>query len=359
MPIADIHLCAPVYSPDADDLEAALDVNTPFEEGLFEETLRIGLTLDVHERVGMLDVIKPQRGEGVSCSPKGETLQRTPVGEEPLGHAAVGQQFEGARVDAERFGVGGPHECFFDDARTMPMFGQEECCGQSGGTGPNDENVCRGGIHALLLALANNKSRDPASYSGAMPAAIDQTRILDSVLTVWREHGYQGSSTRRIAALAGISEMTLFRRYGDKAALFRAALEFEAGQFRADAIHYTGSLEIDLERIVGAYESLLERSGPIILDFLLEAPRNPELAQIRPVPLEAIAHIAAVMERYQQEGRLRQHPPVNAVLVLLSPLLTAALLRQAQPQLGLTLDRHQCVQSFLQGWELEHTITHS
>ena len=186
-----------------------------------------------------------------------------------------------------------------------------------------------------------------------MPPPIDRIHILESVLVVWREDGYQRATTRKIAALAGITEMTLFRRFGDKGALFRAALELEAERFATDAISYTGSLSVDLERIVGAYEALLDRSVSIVLDFLVEAPRNPDLAAIRSVPMAAIGRIASIIGQYQRDGHLRGRSPIDIVLALLSPLLMAALLRRAQPGLAIAMDRRAYVRNFLEGWAAE------
>ena len=183
-----------------------------------------------------------------------------------------------------------------------------------------------------------------------MPAPVDLTRILDSVLAVWREDGYQRATTRKVAALAGVSEMTLFRRFGDKAALFRAALALEAERFAVEAVAYTGSLAVDLQCVVEAYEALLERSAPIVLDVLLEAPRLPELARVRPAPLAAIAQVAAIIARYQREGQLRPGAPVEAILALLSPVLMAALLRRAQPELAVSVSPAERVRTFLNGW---------
>lgn len=183
-----------------------------------------------------------------------------------------------------------------------------------------------------------------------MPAPVDPTRILDSVLAVWRADGYQGATTRKVAALAGVSEMTLFRRFGDKAALFRAALDLEAARFATEAVAYTGALAADLERVVAAYVALLDRSAPIVLDVLLEGPRLPELARIRPAPLAAIAQIAGIIARYQREGQLRPGAPVDAVLALLSPVLMAALLRRAQPEMAVATPPAERVQRFLDGW---------
>lgn len=185
-----------------------------------------------------------------------------------------------------------------------------------------------------------------------MPAAIDTVHILESVLTVWREDGYQRATTRKVAALAGISEMTLFRRFGDKAALFRAAMELEAERFSANALTYSGDLEADLQQVVRAYATLLKQSAPIIFDFLLEAPRNPELARIGLVPMAAMAGIAQILGRYQAVGRLRPGEPMSALIDLLSPVIMTALLSRAQPGVAPSVDPAERVRGFLNGWAL-------
>lgn len=196
------------------------------------------------------------------------------------------------------------------------------------------------------MAVKNAKLR----YSKAMPAAIDSSHILESVLAVWREEGYARATTRRVAALAGISEITLFRRFGNKAALFRAALELEAERFSNEAIHYHGDIRNDLARILEAYAALLDRSAAIILDFALEAPRNPDLARIRSVPLAAMSQVGLVIARYQADGVLRPGPPLTVLLALLSPLVMSALLKRAQPDINLSIDAFTRVEAFLEGW---------
>jgi AcrR family transcriptional regulator len=183
-----------------------------------------------------------------------------------------------------------------------------------------------------------------------MPPPIDIPHVLESVLTIWREAGYQRATMRNIAVLSGVSEMTLFRRFGDKAALFRAALELEAERFTEQALEHTGSIEDDLEQIVRAYSELLERSAPIILDFLLEAPRNPELARIRAVPQGAIAKVAMTIIRYQSDGQLRAGSPFAVLISLLGPLVMAALVTRAQPGMLPPPDPADRVRDFLLGW---------
>lgn len=55
----------------------------------------------------------------------------------------------------------------------------------------------------------------------------DKTRekLLEATLELVSEKGYLGATTREIAALAGVSELTLFRKFGKKENLFEEMLE--------------------------------------------------------------------------------------------------------------------------------------
>src|SRR6478609_280541 len=50
-------------------------------------------------------------------------------------------------------------------------------------------------------------------------------RILDAAKKVYAQHGFRGATTRLIAIEAGVNEVTLFRTFGSKAALFEALLQ--------------------------------------------------------------------------------------------------------------------------------------
>ena len=70
----------------------------------------------------------------------------------------------------------------------------------------------------------------------AKPLAPEDRReaILDAVIPLLRERG-RAVSTKEIAEAAGVAEGTLFRAFGDKDALIRAAIErmFDPLPFRA------------------------------------------------------------------------------------------------------------------------------
>jgi AcrR family transcriptional regulator len=53
-------------------------------------------------------------------------------------------------------------------------------------------------------------------------------QLLRAALTVFAELGSRGATTRRIAQVAGVNEVTLFRHFGSKDALLREALAWAA-----------------------------------------------------------------------------------------------------------------------------------
>jgi AcrR family transcriptional regulator len=51
-------------------------------------------------------------------------------------------------------------------------------------------------------------------------------QLIQAALQVYAESGSRGATTRRIAEVAGVNEVTLFRHFGSKEALVRRALEW-------------------------------------------------------------------------------------------------------------------------------------
>ena len=52
-----------------------------------------------------------------------------------------------------------------------------------------------------------------------------QVKIIDATMTLILEKGYSGATTKEIAALAGVNECTIFRRFHEKKEIVLAALE--------------------------------------------------------------------------------------------------------------------------------------
>lgn len=58
----------------------------------------------------------------------------------------------------------------------------------------------------------------------------NRDRILAAATKVYAQHGFRGATTRLIAIEAGVNEVTLFRTFGSKAALFEALMQAHVAQ---------------------------------------------------------------------------------------------------------------------------------
>jgi AcrR family transcriptional regulator len=183
-----------------------------------------------------------------------------------------------------------------------------------------------------------------------MPAPIAESRILEAALAVWREEGYRAATTRKVAQRAGIGEVTLFRRFGDKATLFSKALAYEAQRMLDNDLAFTGDVRHDLLQIAQAYDRMLDRNAAIVVDFLYGAPNEEELASLAPIPRETIATLARIVAQYQISGALRGETPFDVLLPLLSPILVQKMLSRAQPGLPLRDDLAARVDYFINGY---------
>ena len=182
-----------------------------------------------------------------------------------------------------------------------------------------------------------------------MPASIPADRILEAVLEVWRERGYGAATTVAVARRAGVGEVTLFRRFGDKARLFGAALDREAEALRAAAPRFTGDVEQDLLDVAASYDAMVSRNAAIIIDFLCSAPYIDDLAKLTPSPLAAVNQLALIIDMHQKAGNLRGSDPHTELAELLGPILLKRMLAEAQPALALSNELPALVERYLHG----------
>jgi AcrR family transcriptional regulator len=184
-----------------------------------------------------------------------------------------------------------------------------------------------------------------------MPKVIENECVYQAVMQVVLERGYAGATTKQMAEAAGVSEVTLFRKYENKSQLVRQAISWLVGQLGFEtAAQYSGDIKADLLHIVQAYQDLVIQHGPFIAVLLSEMPRNPELADFIDAPIRVFTNLGQVLARYQTEGVLRQEHPMHALAALLGPLIYTTMLRGAMKEIPLPpLDLSNHVDYFLDG----------
>ncbi|HEX3865489.1 MAG TPA: helix-turn-helix domain-containing protein [Gemmatimonadaceae bacterium] len=104
-------------------------------------------------------------------------------------------------------------------------------------------------------------------------------RILDAAKKVYAQHGFRGATTRLIAIEAGVNEVTLFRTFGSKAALFEALMDAHAAQ---TAIMELPDAPVDPEREMtewcAAMLSHMRENSALIRTSFGEVEERPEAA---------------------------------------------------------------------------------
>jgi AcrR family transcriptional regulator len=187
-----------------------------------------------------------------------------------------------------------------------------------------------------------------------MPKIIEDQTIYQSAIRVVIERGYSGATTKQIAEAAGISEVTLFRKYGNKAQLVKQAIMAMAGQIDLQtAAAYTGDVAADLLRVVETYQASAGEFGQFFYTVLLEIPRHPDLSDSLESPIELINHVGKLIARYQSDGVLVQEHPLHAVAALWGPLMATNLIRSAAPAVAPPqIDLQAHVAQFLDGRRL-------
>jgi AcrR family transcriptional regulator len=183
---------------------------------------------------------------------------------------------------------------------------------------------------------------------------VTDATMFDAALAVLAERGYAGATTRRIAEAAGINEVTLFRRFGDKRQLILAAIHADISRLSDNGLTTTGDIEADLIRVVEYYSDIYQHRNGLVGTLLLEGARNPNVAALIKEPLGAMSRLAEIFAGYQRAGQMVEEPTAFAVQALLAPLLVITLLqRVSSSEIGVP-DARTVVQRFLKGRLTEH-----
>jgi AcrR family transcriptional regulator len=179
-------------------------------------------------------------------------------------------------------------------------------------------------------------------------AATDET-VFDATLAVLAERGYAGATTRGIAKAAGINEVTLFRRYGDKRGLILAAIHADMQRLAKVGLEPSGDVEGDLVRVVEYYAGLYQHRKGLVATLVLEGSRDPEVAALISDPLAAVSRLGELVAHYQGTGELAEGPTDYVVQALLAPLLMSSVVRRIADSGGALPDPQWVVRRFLAG----------
>jgi AcrR family transcriptional regulator len=150
------------------------------------------------------------------------------------------------------------------------------------------------------------------------PPAPKETRqkIIEAAVEIGSKVGYARATTKAIAEIAGVNEITLFRHFGSKANLFSAAIEQYGGPALAPAIEaqLSGDYPQDLMLFGNIFlEILVERKEMMHL-LLCESAHIPEVRSVLARnPRELRKMLARYLRSQMDKGVIKeQHPEAMA-----------------------------------------------
>jgi TetR/AcrR family transcriptional repressor of mexJK operon len=166
-------------------------------------------------------------------------------------------------------------------------------------------------------------------------SATKHRAIVDAARKVFLRKGYGGVSMDEIAALAGVSKVTVYNHFADKERLFTEIIIGDIGATEAlthamiEALPDTEDLETDLRRF--ARRHIVDVTQPHLIKLrrtiIAEAERFPELARTWYAngPERAHAILADTFQALAKRGLLRVDDPLLAAqhfnwLILSIPL---------------------------------------
>ncbi len=162
-----------------------------------------------------------------------------------------------------------------------------------------------------------------------MPKVIDIDRLFHATVRVFAERGYDAATTQEIASRAGVNEVTLYRRYGNKAALVAAALSHVLAEAPLGRVVASDDVRADLAAIVEAYARTNESFGEAVVTVLTEIPRHPELRPAISALMPNLQRAARVMATHQERGAIGPGDPLQKVMFLIAPMLAEGLWRRS------------------------------
>ncbi|MBW4706345.1 TetR/AcrR family transcriptional regulator [Roseobacter sp. YSTF-M11] len=168
------------------------------------------------------------------------------------------------------------------------------------------------------------------------PASIDKTEILEAATQAFWRLGYDGASLGELTKATGVSRPTLYAAFGDKDALFDAALDHYAKTTGAAPAHAFAEAT-DIRAAVTAFLTVSAEgntkidapSGCLIACCAaLTAETTPLLkTKLQKQTQELTAFLSARFAREVARGALSERPTPEARAVLLGDFMRAQAVR--------------------------------
>lgn len=149
-------------------------------------------------------------------------------------------------------------------------------------------------------------------------------RILEAAIEAYGQKGFRGATTRRIAALAGVNEVTIFRHFGSKQALLAEALRDQSRGAPAALPAAPKDPMAELSAWTEAHSRWLAMRGQVLRASMGDLEERPELA-VGIVALQeaALTELSDYLERLRVRGFARSGVDLRAAAAMLTAAVFA------------------------------------
>ncbi len=167
-------------------------------------------------------------------------------------------------------------------------------------------------------------------------------KILETAFKLFSEKGYLGTTTKEIATLAGITEVTLFRYYSSKEELFMEVLNrYSFIPHLKNTLNNLTSLSLEkvLYQIGKTFIEVLEEKKNLIKLINFEISRYPEKIKkiYENLIQESIEILSNYLNKLKNEGKIKVSNPYLAASAFLGMFFSFFYIKELQ---GLLQDKN-------------------
>ena len=163
-----------------------------------------------------------------------------------------------------------------------------------------------------------------------------RTTILNAAVTVFSQHGFRGSTTRRIADAASVNEVTIFRYFGSKEALLQEAIKGSEGSAFTNPLPQEPlDPQAELTKWCTGVIDHLRARGPMMRKCMSEIEERPELmSHATAAPTRATSDLITYFRKLKSKGLTNDDFDASAAAtMLIGSLFHDAMGRKLMPDL--------------------------